>query len=86
MLKDKIIVDTEASSFDKMQLALAIRNSTYEDELGCSILDNGLLKNCDSCSLKSICEKIDEVAEDYLKSTTEVVSSFSFNLQGKEVD
>jgi hypothetical protein len=80
MIKDKIMVEAEGcKSFDKMQLALAIRNSTYEDELGCSMLDNGLLKNCESCSLKSICEKIDEVAEEYLKSTTEVVSSFNFS-------
>jgi len=66
MIKDNIIVDPEASkSFDKMQLALAIRNSTYEDELSCSVLENGLLKNCECCRLKFICKKIDEVVEEY---------------------
>ena len=68
-----------SSSYDKMQIALAIRNSTYEEELGCSVLSNGLLKNCDSCSLKEICEKIQEVAEEYLKSTTKVVKEFTFD-------
>ncbi|WP_278335117.1 hypothetical protein [Clostridium intestinale] len=41
MIKDKIIISNHNSqSFDKMQLALAIKNSTYEDNLSCSLLHN----------------------------------------------
>jgi len=36
MIKDKITVNSEGvQSFDKMQIALAIKNSTYEDSLSC---------------------------------------------------
>lgn len=66
-------VDREV--FDKKQIALAIKNSTYEDELSCSLRKEGIC-SCNNCSLKSICEGIDRVAEEYVERTTEVVSSF----------
>ena len=79
MIKNNIIVGTEDNiSFDKMQIALAIRNCTYEGELHCILLENNVLKNCDSCNLKPICEGLESVAEDYLVSTTKVINSFSF--------
>ena len=79
MIKDKIIVESEDSiCYDIMQLALAVRNSTYEDELTCYLLENAVLSTCDSCNLKSICEGIEAVAQEYSVSSTKVVSSFSF--------
>lgn len=79
MIKDNIVVTTAKSQkFDKMQIALAIKNSTYDDSLSCSLLENEVIKDCSSCSLKGICEGIEEVVSDYYDSTTEVVGKFSF--------
>jgi len=79
MIKDKITVTAEGcQSFDKMQLALAIRNSTYEDNLSCSLLENNVLDECEKCNLREICRGIEEIAGSYYKSTTEVVEKFSF--------
>ena len=80
LIKDNIILETEDSvSFDKMKIALAIRDSTFEDELSCSLLEDAVIKNCEGCNLKLICEKVEEVAQDYLESTTKVISSFQFS-------
>ncbi|OCA97824.1 hypothetical protein BGS1_02005 [Clostridium beijerinckii] len=58
--------------------ALAIRNSTFQDELKCSLLENGILDKCQSCSLGYICNGIDEVVNSYVEETTEVINNFSF--------
>lgn len=79
MIEDKILVSAdEGQNFDKMQIALAIRNSTYEDNLSCSLLKNGVLKSCDHCSLQFFCEKLEEVAEEYITMTSTVVNTFNF--------
>lgn len=79
MIEDKILVSSdEGQNFDKMQIALAIRNSTYEDNLRCSLLKNGVLKSCEKCSLQFFCEKLEEVAEEYIAMTSTVVNTFSF--------
>jgi len=79
MVKDEIKMKSENSDrFDKKQIALAIRNSTLEDELKCSLLEEGIIKDCQVCSLKCICEGIDEIVEDYVDKTTKVVNSFNF--------
>jgi len=79
VIEDKILVSSEeAQNFDKMQIALAIRNSTYEDNLSCSLLKNGVLKSCEKCSLQFFCEKLEEIAEEYVTMTSTVVNTFSF--------
>ncbi|WP_297426574.1 hypothetical protein [Clostridium sp.] len=79
MIRNEIKISAEDKEvFDKKQLALAIRNSTFDDELSCSLLEDGILNKCEGCSLKYICDGIDKVTEDYIDKTTEVVNSFSF--------
>lgn len=79
MIKDEIKMKSqEGEAFDKKQIALAIRNSTFSDELRCSLLDEGILNKCQGCSLKHICDGIDEVVDDYINKTTEVVGNFTF--------
>ncbi|GFP76404.1 hypothetical protein [Clostridium fungisolvens] len=79
MKKDKIVIsDEESLVYDKFTIALAIRNSTYEDEMSCSLLEEEVIKDCSGCSLNYICNKIDEVAEDYEEKTTKVINTFSF--------
>ncbi|ABR34418.1 hypothetical protein [Clostridium beijerinckii] len=79
MIRDEIKINSEECEiFDKKQIALAIRNATFNDELQCSLLDDGILDNCQGCSLKYICDGIDKVANSYVEKTTEVVKNFSF--------
>lgn len=79
MVKDEIIIKSqEGDVFDKKQIALAIRNSTFNSELRCSLLDDRILDKCQGCNLKYICDGIDEVSEDYLEKTTKVVNNFGF--------
>ena len=79
MIRDEIKINLEEGEvFDKKQIALAIRNSTFNDELRCSLLDDGILDKCKGCSLKYICDGIDQVVDSYVDKTTEVVNNFTF--------
>ncbi|GAA0078420.1 hypothetical protein UT300005_27990 [Clostridium sp. CTA-5] len=60
MVSDKIKVCLENSEcFNKKQIALAIRNVTFEYRLGCSLLEECVIKDCEGYSLKFICDKIE---------------------------
>lgn len=76
MISNKIKITKEGEAYDRKEIALAIRNSTYNDELKCSLIDQNIIKDCESCSLKPICDGIDALADDYIKKTTKVVNSF----------
>ena len=79
MIRDEIKIGSEKGEcFDKKQIALAIRNSTFNDELRCPLLDDGILNKCEGCSLRYICDGIDQVVDSYVDKTTEVVNSFNF--------
>ena len=41
----------------------------------CSLLDENIISDC---NLKSICEKIDSITDEYIEETTKVVGSFKF--------
>lgn len=77
MIDNKIKIAEEGEVFDKKEIALAIRNSTYNDELKCSLMEENIIKDCDSCSLKFICDGIDGLVDDYISKTTKVVNSFT---------
>ena len=77
MISNKIKITEEGESYDRKEIDLAIRNSTYNDELKCSLVEQNIIKNCDTCSLKFICDGIDGLADDYIKKTTKVVSNFT---------
>lgn len=74
-----MIFNEENEGFDKMKIAVAIRNSTFGEELQCSLLSNRIIDNCSYCNLKIICEGIGEVEADYKDKTTFVVNNFTFN-------
>ncbi|GKU24060.1 hypothetical protein [Clostridium folliculivorans] len=79
MVNNSLLINSEeGQSLDKLQIALAIKNSTYGQELSCSLLENEVIKDCEGCSLKYICQKLNELVEDYTAKTTKVISSFSF--------
>ena len=77
MLKDTIKITDSGEVYDRKEIALAIRNSTYNDELKCSLIEDNILKDCQSCSLKFIWDGIDGLVDDYIKKTTKVVNSFT---------
>lgn len=79
MIKDKFKINSEDTQvYDKKEIALAIRNSTVDDELTCSLIDYGILNKCEGCSLKYICDGIDKVVDDYVEKTTKIINSFNF--------
>ncbi|WP_087703276.1 hypothetical protein [Clostridium diolis] len=64
-------------------LDLCLTNShqiidAHNDDLKCSLLEDEILDKCQGCSLKCICDRIDQVIEDYVEKTTEIVNDFSF--------
>ena len=77
MTSNRIKITEEGEVYDILAIALAIINLTYDDELKCSLMEQNIIKNCESCSLKFICDGIDGLADDYIKKTTNVVSSFT---------
>ena len=79
MVHDEIkMKNCDCDKFDKKQIALAIRNSTLGDELECSLRSEGIIESCEKCSLKSICDGIDKVRDEYIESTSTVVKEFNF--------
>lgn len=79
MIKDQFKINSEETQvYDKKEIALAIRNSTVDDELTCSLIEDGILNKCEGCSLKYICDGIDKVVDDYVEKTTKVINSFNF--------
>jgi len=79
MVKNEIKMRSqEGEIFDKKQIALAIRNSTINDELGCSLLDEGILNKCDECGLRDICGEIDQMVDNHVDKTTKIVDNFTF--------
>ena len=77
MVSNRIKITGEGEVYDRLGIALAIRNSTYNDELKCSLMDQNIIKNCESCSLKLICDGIDGLADNYIEKTTKVISNFT---------
>ncbi len=78
MNEDEIKMTTEYNEyFDKKEIAIVIRDSTLNCQLGCSLMEEEIRMGCEGCSLRSICDGIDEVAVTYIKETTKVVSTFS---------
>lgn len=79
MIRDEIKIGSEVGEvFDKKQIALVIRNSTFNDDLKCSLIEDGILDKCQGCSLRYICDGIDQVVDNYVDKTTEVVNNFNF--------
>ncbi|MBZ9692303.1 hypothetical protein [Clostridium sp. M14] len=80
MFNDNIKICSEDSDcFDKKQIALAIRNATLNDCLECSLIEDGIISGCEACSLKLICDGIEDLSDEYIEHTTRVVSTFNFD-------
>jgi hypothetical protein len=72
------ISDKNAETFDKKQIALAIRNSSLNDTLSCSIKDDMLITSCNECSLKFICDGLDKLSKEYTEKTSTIIKKVNF--------
>ncbi|MBY6809344.1 hypothetical protein [Clostridium botulinum] len=80
MIKNNIkICSDDTECFDKKQIALAIRNATLDDSMECSLINDGITSGCESCSLKFICDGIEDLSDEYIEHTTKVVSTFNLD-------
>ena len=67
----------EEERYDKFAIASSLFDVSFKGA-ACSVIESQVLKDCESCNLKFICNKIDEVLEDYTVKTTIVTDSFNF--------
>ncbi|MBN1072081.1 hypothetical protein DVV81_13030 [Clostridium botulinum] len=80
MIKNNIKISSEDSDcFDKKQIALAIRNATLNDCLECSLIEDGIISGCEACSLKFICDGVEDLSDEYIEHTTKVVNTFNLD-------
>lgn len=63
--------------YDRFSIASTLFDVSFKGA-SCSVIESKVLKSCDGCNLKHLCQKIDEVVEDYKEKTTVVTNSFSF--------
>lgn len=63
--------------YDKFAIASSLFDVSFKGA-ACSVIESQVLKNCESCNLKFICKKLDEVVQDYRDKTTVVTDSFNF--------
>lgn len=63
--------------YDRFSIASTLFDVSFKGA-SCSVIESKVLKSCDGCNLKYLCQKIDEVVEEYKDKTTVVTNSFSF--------
>jgi hypothetical protein len=63
--------------YDKFAIVSTMLDVSFKGA-ACSVIESQVLKSCGGCNLKYLCQKIDEVVEDYVDKTTVVTDSFSF--------
>lgn len=65
--------------YDLSQIALAIKNTTFDDEFICTFICNGYINSCEECNFKTICDDIKQASDNYYKHSTKVINTFDFN-------
>lgn len=63
--------------YDKFAIASSLFDVSFKGA-ACSVIESKVLKNCESCNLKLLCRKIDNVVQNYKSRTTVVTDSFNF--------
>lgn len=64
--------------YDKFVIASAIFGASFKG-VTCSLLEEKVLNNCQSCNLRYLCENVEELIEDYTDKTTKITDSFNFS-------
>lgn len=65
--------------YDRFSIASTLFDVSFRGA-SCSVIESQVLKNCSTCNLRYLCEKIDEIIQDYTEKTTAVTNSFSFGV------
>ena len=66
-----------SEKYDKFAIASTMFAVSFEGA-SCSLIESKVLNNCQSCNLKFLCKRLEEVVEDYTDETTVITDSFSF--------
>lgn len=79
MFIDNVLIKKVGDSevYDKFVLAFALFGVSFKGA-SCSLLEGKVLNSCKSCNLRYICNKLDELVEEYKDKTTQVTESFTF--------
>ena len=64
--------------YDRFAIASTMFDVSFKGAT-CSVIESQVLKSCQGCNLRYLCNKIDEVVQDYTEKTIVVTNSFSFN-------
>ena len=64
--------------YDRFAIASTMFDVSFKGAT-CSVIESQVLKSCEGCNLRYLCNKIDEVVQDYTEKTIVVSNSFSFN-------
>jgi hydrogenase maturation factor len=67
----------EEERYDKFAIASTMFDVSFQGA-SCSVIESQVLKSCESCNLKFMCNKIDEAVKEYTEKTTVVAASFKF--------
>ena len=65
------------STYDIYKIALAIKNSTYDDDMECSLVNENIIDDCQHCGLRFICNGINNLSDEFVSKTTKTVQHFS---------
>jgi hypothetical protein len=64
--------------YDRFAIASTMFDVSFKGAT-CSVIESQVLKSCQGCNLRYLCNKIDEVVQEYTEKTIVVTNSFSFN-------
>ena len=64
--------------YDRFAIASTMFDVSFKGAT-CSVIESQVLKSWEGCNLRYLCNKIDEVVQDYTEKTIVVSNSFSFN-------
>lgn len=65
------------NTYDIYKIALAIKNSTYNDDMECSLVNENIIDDCQHCGLRFICNGINNLSDEFVSKTTKTVQHFS---------
>lgn len=65
------------NTYDIYKIALAIKNSTYNDDMECSLVNENIIDDCKHCGLRFICNGINNLSDEFVSRTTKTIQHFS---------
>jgi hypothetical protein len=63
--------------YDKFAIASTLFDVSFKGAT-CSVMVSQSANNCDACELNYLCNRVDEIIEEYIDKTTMVTDTFNF--------